>query len=146
MCGIIITEFYETKLLIYIEGGEEQMRIITKRTLAAVTIASFLVVPGVALAQGLATQVIPPGGTQTGSDLPNAITNILNALLVLVAIAALIMLIIGGVRYIFSGGDEEKAAAAKNTILYALVGLVVIALAAVAVNFILQAVGPPTGP
>ena len=121
------------------------MRIITKRTLAAVTIASFLVVPGIALAQGqgLAENVIPPIGTQTGSNLSLAITNILNSLLVLVAIAALVMLIIGGVRYIFSGGDEEKAAAAKNTILYALVGLVVIALAAVAVNFILQAVGPP---
>ena len=119
------------------------MRIITKRTLAAVTIASFLVVPGIALAQGLDTSVIAPEGTQTGADLRGAITNILNALLILAAIAALVMVVIGGVRYIFSSGDEDQTQSAKNTILYALVGLVVIALAAVAVNFILQAVGPP---
>ena len=111
--------------------------------IAAITL---LVVPGVALAQGLATRVISPLGTQTGSNLSLAITNILNALLVLAAIAALVMIIVGGVRYIFSGGDEEQAKSAKNTILYALVGLVVIALAAVAVNFILAAVGPPVVP
>jgi len=53
----------------------------------------------------------------------------------------MVFLLIGGIRYIFSQGDEDQAAQAKNTILYAIIGLIVIGLAAVVVNFIVAAVG-----
>lgn len=49
----------------------------------------------------------------------------------------LIMLIIGGLRYVVSGGDASKVQDAKNTILYALVGIVVAILAYAAVNFVI---------
>ena len=61
------------------------------------------------------------------------------SLLVLAALAAAIFLIIGGARYIGSQGDEDAAAEAKNTILYAIIGLIVIGLAAVIVNFFVSA-------
>ena len=95
--------------------------------------------PVVALAQGL--QPVPnPGNTVGGNDLVGAIIGIINWLLILAALAAMIMLIYGGVQYIVSRGDEESASTAKNTILYAIIGLIVIGLAAVTVNFIVSVV------
>jgi cytochrome bd-type quinol oxidase subunit 2 len=70
----------------------------------------------------------------------DTIINIVNALLVLAAVAAIIFVILGGVRYITAQGDEDAVEQAKNTIIYAIIGLIVIMLAAVIVNFVLQAV------
>jgi len=46
------------------------------------------------------------------------------------------MLIIGGIRYVISGGDQNQVTGAKNTIMYAIVGIVVAFLAFAAVNFV----------
>lgn len=62
-----------------------------------------------------------------------------NILLFLVGAIAVIMLIIGGIRYVISGGDQAQVTSAKNTILYAIVGIVVAFLAYAAVNFVTQA-------
>lgn len=59
-----------------------------------------------------------------------------NVLLFLVGAIAVIMLIIGGIRYVVSGGDQSNVTAAKNTILYAIVGIIVAVLAYAAVNFV----------
>ena len=50
------------------------------------------------------------------------------------------MIIYGGMRYITSGGDSGKITSAKNTIIYALIGLVVVALAQFIVKFVLNKV------
>jgi hypothetical protein len=50
------------------------------------------------------------------------------------------MIIWGGLRYITSGGDSAKITSAKNTIIYALIGLVVVALAQFIVKFVLAKV------
>ncbi|HET7629904.1 MAG TPA: pilin [Candidatus Saccharimonadales bacterium] len=63
---------------------------------------------------------------------------ITNILLFLVGAIAVIMLIVGGIRYIVSAGDQTQVTAAKNTILYAIVGIVVAFLAYAAVNFVTQ--------
>jgi hypothetical protein len=55
------------------------------------------------------------------------------------------MLIIGGFRYVVSGGDSTAVQGAKNTILYALVGIVVAFLAFAAVNFITEQLTEQTG-
>lgn len=78
-------------------------------------------------------------GLQTGSDLVGAIVDIVNVLLTLAAVIAIIFVIIGGVRYITSQGDEDAALLAKNTIIYSILGVVVIALSAVIINFLLGA-------
>lgn len=59
-----------------------------------------------------------------------------NILLFIVGAIAVIMLIIGGIRYVVSGGDQAAVTAAKNTILYAIVGIIVAILAYAAVNFV----------
>lgn len=59
-----------------------------------------------------------------------------NILLFIVGAIAVIMLIIGGIRYVVSGGDQAAVTAAKNTILYAIVGIIVAILAYAAVDFV----------
>ena len=59
-----------------------------------------------------------------------------NVLLFLIGAVAVIMLIIGGIRYVISGGDQAQVTGAKNTILYAIVGIVVAFLAYAAVSFV----------
>lgn len=108
-----------------------------KTLLVAIAI---LALPGVVLAAGGLVPAPAPAGTQGGTDLVTAVMNIINAFLVLASVAAVIFLILGGVRYIASQGDEDQAKKAKDTILYAVIGLVVIGLAAAIANFVIKAV------
>ena len=62
-----------------------------------------------------------------------------NTILYIVGIVAVIMLIIGGIRYVVSGGDSKKVTDAKNTILYAIIGLIICFLAFAIVNFVIAA-------
>jgi len=64
---------------------------------------------------------------------------ITDILLFLVGAVAVIMLIVGGIRYIVSGGDQSQVTAAKNTILYAIIGIIVALLAYALVQFVLSA-------
>jgi len=65
-----------------------------------------------------------------------------NILLFVVGALSVIMLIVGGLRYVISGGNASAVTAAKNTILYAIVGLVIAFLAFAAVNFVIGAITP----
>ncbi|MBR3144199.1 hypothetical protein IKF12_03335 [Candidatus Saccharibacteria bacterium] len=69
---------------------------------------------------------------------------ITNTILYIVGILAVIMLIIGGIRYVVSGGDSKKVTDAKNTILYAIIGLIICFLAFAIVNFVIAAL-PSSG-
>lgn len=114
---------------------------------SAAVIASFVLNPVKAFAQSPAncsgTECIQEGvdgaGSDQGTDLfgPDSIfSKITDTLLFLVGIISVIMLIIGGIRYIVSGGDQNAVTAAKNTILYAIIGIVVAFLAFAAVRFV----------
>lgn len=74
--------------------------------------------------------------------LVEAVIYITRAILVLVGLAAVIMLIIGGIQYVVSGGNEDAVGKAKNTILYAVIGIVVVALAYAIVSFVTTYVVP----
>jgi len=65
-------------------------------------------------------------------------TTIVNILLFIIGAIAVIMLIIGGIRYVVSGGDAAAITGAKNTILYAVIGIVVAILAYAIVNFVIN--------
>ena len=62
-----------------------------------------------------------------------------NTILYIVGIIAVVMLIIGGIKYLLSGGDSKKVTDAKNTVLYAIIGLVVCFLSFAIVNFVISA-------
>lgn len=72
---------------------------------------------------------------------------ITDTLLFIIGALSVIMIIIGGLRYVTSGGNPSSVTAAKNTILYAIVGLVIAFLAYAVINFVLGSLtsGGPAG-
>lgn len=68
----------------------------------------------------------------------NIITKVINIFSILIGSISVIMIIIGGFRYIISGGDQNNVTAAKNTIMYAIIGLVVVLFSQVIVRFVLS--------
>ncbi|MDO8511668.1 MAG: pilin [bacterium] len=73
-------------------------------------------------------------------DLPTAIMVIVNYVLIIVGVLALAFLVYGGFLYITSHGDTQQVDKAKTTIINAVIGIVVIGIAAALVNFVVGAV------
>lgn len=65
---------------------------------------------------------------------------VINILSVIVGIVAVIFIMVGGFKFITSGGDAQSIASARMTILYAVVGLVVVAMAQIVVKYVLHRV------
>jgi hypothetical protein len=70
----------------------------------------------------------------------NIITTVINVFSIVVGVVSVIMIIVGGFRYITSGGESSNVTGAKNTIVYAIIGLVVVALAQFIVKYVLAKV------
>lgn len=66
------------------------------------------------------------------------ITLIVNVLLFAVGAISVIMIMIGGLRYVISGGNSSAVTGAKNTIMYAIIGLIVAFLGYAIINFVLS--------
>lgn len=81
-----------------------------------------------------------PSGDDAEKKVNNIVALIINILSWLVGVISVIMVIWGGFKYITSGGDSNKVTSAKNTILYALIGLVIVVLAQVIVIFVINQV------
>jgi hypothetical protein len=77
-------------------------------------------------------------GKTAGDRVDNVVTQVINIVSLLVGVAAVIMIMVGGLRYVTSNGDSGQVGNAKNTILYAVVGLVVVALAQIIVRFVVS--------
>lgn len=70
---------------------------------------------------------------------PGRLNDFFNYVIGLIAIVSVLMVVIGGVNYILSSGDPAKANRAKNTIIYALVGLIIAMSAYALVAFVIGA-------
>lgn len=93
---------------------------------------------GVAGGIGAGVECANPGGVPTVLFGDGSVFNtIINAILYIVGIICVIMLIIGGIRYATSSGDQTQVTGAKNTIMYAVIGLIVAILAYAIVNWVL---------
>ena len=79
------------------------------------------------------------GGTQDAKGLTEGIKTIINMMLFLLGAIAVIAIIIGGFIYVTSNGDSGKTKTAKDTIFYAVIGIVVAILAYAIVNFVISA-------
>jgi hypothetical protein len=75
-----------------------------------------------------------------GINLNNLISAIVNILSVVVGVVAVFMIIVAGIRFVTSGGDSASVSGARNTIIYAIVGLAVVALSQFIVKFVLHRV------
>lgn len=84
-----------------------------------------------------------PGADCSGTAGESTISRVLNAVLGIISwiagIAAIIMIVLAGLKYITSGGDSGSIASAKTSLIYALVGVVIVVLAQVLVQFVIKA-------
>ena len=71
-------------------------------------------------------------------SLPGIFHSIANALIFVVGAVSVIMVIIGGLKYVISMGHPKRVESARNTILYAIVGVVVALCSYAAVNFVIS--------
>lgn len=71
-----------------------------------------------------------------GNSVTDTIKAVANLLIFIVGIIAVIMIIIGGIKYSTSNGEQSQIASAKNTILYAIIGLIVAFMSYAIVNFV----------
>jgi hypothetical protein len=78
--------------------------------------------------------------SKDNSDVKKYVGVIVNALLFILGAVAVIMIIIGGIRYATSMGDAKNIEAAKNTIMYSVIGLVVAVLAYAIVNYVINVI------
>jgi hypothetical protein len=77
--------------------------------------------------------------TNTGAtNVDNLIRQVINFFSALVGIVSVVMIIYGGFKYVTSGGDSGNVTGAKNTIIYAVIGLVIVAMAQFIVQFVLD--------
>ena len=114
-------------------------------------LAGLLVVPTVALAVAPAASAESDftltngvssargeGVSETASDPQTLVKQFVNIFLFAVGALSVIMLIWGGIRYTTSAGDSNKVTAAKNTVLYAIVGFVIAIVAYAVVNMVID--------
>jgi hypothetical protein len=87
--------------------------------------------------QPVAGQASNACGTTNGERVNKVIQLVLNIMSLVVGIVAVVMVIISGLKYITSQGDSTSVSSAKNTLLYAVVGLIIVALAQFIVRFVL---------
>jgi hypothetical protein len=142
-------------------------RNIRNKVVALISAATLLVVPmavpavaiaatgsgatiGNCLAQG--SNLSAPSNSTSCSDtntdngntnINNIIKTVINVFSWVVGVVAVIMIIVGGFRYVTAGGDSNNVSSAKNTIIYAIIGLVIVAMAQFIVQFVLNKVVTP---
>jgi hypothetical protein len=119
-----------------------------------ITILAFMAINILLVAPSYAADLSIQGGANSAKG-ADQVTNlfgssgifstITNTLLFILGAISVIMIIIGGLRYVISGGDSSAVSAAKNTILYAIVGVIVAILAYAIINFVIGSFTTGTG-
>lgn len=125
-----------------------------KKTIKQV-LAGLLLVPVLALGVNTVVSVTPAAadpatqitsginsttdGTGPTTNLSSVFKTVVNVLLFVIGAVSVVMLIVGGIRYTLSAGNSSAVTAAKNTIMYAIIGLIVAFLAYAIVNWVLGA-------
>ncbi len=72
-----------------------------------------------------------------GPTVDNALTAAITVFTIIVGVAAVIMVIFSGYKYITSGGDSNKVAQAKSTVIYALIGVALVVMSQVILRFVI---------
>ena len=130
--GVIATIYIVYAGFLYISStGDEENSSRAKRQIIYAMLGIFVA--------GTASLIVDVVVNQETADLIVSIRGVANAILSLLAVGAAAYMIIAGVMYFSSTGDEDQASRAKMQIIYAMIGLIVIALSGVAVNLIILA-------
>ncbi len=123
------------------------MTLKAKLSLVVATLATALLLPATAMAQtnpyvvcengGGGSSVCGAGGADPIAGENGAIVSVTSILAVIAGIVSVIFLVYGGIKYITSGGDSSGVSSAKSTIIAALIGLVIAALARPIITFVI---------
>lgn len=100
------------------------------------------VVQGASTASGPNQTITCDPNISSGSGSTDALNKlaakVVNIFTIIVGAASVVMIIYGGFRYITSGGSSERVGSAKNTLIYAIIGLIIVGLAQILVHFVLS--------
>lgn len=119
------------------------MKQLVRRILIPVFIFFTLIVPAVPTYaadkafEACGTSKSPVCASTNDAAVNKLVQTLINTLLYILGTIAVIMIIVGGIRYTTSGGDASGIKSAKDTVLYSVIGLVVAMLAWAIVNFVL---------
>ena len=137
------------------------MRTSMRKGLLALGLIGLLILPlGLqASAQGAKEAVCEGLGAVSGGggcapaagqpDVNNTLATVINIMSLIAAVISVIMIIIAGIRFVTSNGDSGSVTTARNTVIYALVGLVIVAISQILVQFVIEratAQPPPETP
>lgn len=105
-------------------------------------IGALLLLPSPIFASGQCDGLSAVGGSCSPTDLPDRLDTVINALFLVAGAIAVLIIVVGGIRYITSTGDSKRIQAAKDTILYAVIGLVIVILARAIIGFVIGQFAP----
>jgi hypothetical protein len=130
------------------------MKIILSTLFISILMLSGVLIPNLAYASDTASkaEICKGVGSISGANncdspassrasIDGVLALILNLLSAIVGLIAVIMILIAGTKYVTSSGNPEKTNEAKNAILYAVIGLIIVALAQIIVRFVFKKVG-----
>lgn len=121
-----------------------------KKALTVLTLASILclfAVPALAISEPNAQDQLENLRKQTGyttSDLPTFIGRIIKWVLGIIGVVMIALFVYGGVMYATSAGNEDRIETGKKVMVYTIVGVIIIALAYVLTDFVIEALFPAT--
>jgi hypothetical protein len=87
---------------------------------------------------GSSTDVCKDARASSGNPITKALKTVISILALIIGIVSVVMLVIGGLKFVTSQGDPSSTKSARNTVIYALAGLVVAGLAQTIVVFVLS--------
>lgn len=119
------------KIINYVRFGLLSLGLVAAVANVAVLPQSALAAPADEIGKGVPKD-------ESGKDLESYLKIIVNTLLFILGAIAVIVIVIGGLKYVTSDGDPGKIKSAKDTILYAVVGIIVAILAYAIVNFVID--------
>ncbi|HSD12626.1 MAG TPA: pilin [Patescibacteria group bacterium] len=106
---------------------------------AAVVAAA--VIPAVAMAQGVDLGLNYATAIGLGTqDVRSTVSNVIKAFMGLLGIVAVVIILLGGFKWMTAGGNEEKVAEAKKLIISGIIGLVIIMSAYAIAQFVVSAI------
>lgn len=122
------------------------MKRFAQRLLLSLGFMAFMTVPAMAAAPSFCDTVSPPkpdvcnqiSGPVTSNPVIKTISAAIQILSLVIGFASVIMIMVGGIRYVISNGDPQRVKAAKDTVMYSLVGIVIALSAQLIILFILN--------
>ncbi|HEX9595114.1 MAG TPA: hypothetical protein VF996_03240 [Candidatus Saccharimonadales bacterium] len=123
-------------------SGDPQSVATSRKTIIFAVVGLIISVMGLAITSIIQTEAARIAGASNpffGEG--GVITVLVEKLSFAIGVASVIMVIVGGLRFITSGGDPQTAKAARNTVLYAIIGMIVAISGVLLVSFVLSRIG-----